>query len=444
MARPLRRPSPRRRRSSASGSRPPRPGRRCPRSSRSASLTSRASRTLLAFLVAVDVGHYYGEPGVISASGRAEFEYNLELASQLKGLLNEAGLKVRMIGERGDYAILHYRTRDAAGADLFLSIHHDSVRLSQLPHAHRFAGFSLFVSRRNPQADKSLACASAIGARLRAAGFTPSRYHADPVLGENRPFADEINGVHYYDNLTVARSAAMPAVLVEDAGGRQGDRAARGASQAPAAGAPRASRAQGPRPRRAPAPAAGLPAARLRARPARSQRRGGAQGRGLRGHGEGPQAPGSRRAMTSVRDLEHRVGEEIAVSPWVEITQERIDTSARAVEDFQWIHVDRSRALSSPFGGTIAHGFLTLSLLSHLSEMTFSFSDRRMGVNYGLNRVRFTSPVPSGSRVRARFTLSKYEKLDGNGVQVTWNAVIEREGSAKPALVAEWIGRHYY
>src|SRR5436190_427027 len=167
MARPLRRPSPRRRRSSASGSRPPRPGRRCPRSSRSASLTSRASRTLLAFLVAVDVGHYYGEPGVISAIGRAEFEYNLELASQLKGLLNEAGLKVRMIGERGDYAILHYRTRDAAGANLFLSVHHDSVRLSQLPHAHRFAGFSLFVSRRNPQADKSLACASAIGARLR-------------------------------------------------------------------------------------------------------------------------------------------------------------------------------------------------------------------------------------------------------------------------------------
>src|SRR5437016_3264374 len=193
----------------------PLPARRCPRSSRSASLTSRASRTLLAFLVAVDVGHYYGEPGVISASGRAEFEYNLELASQLKGLLNEVGLKVRMIGERGDYAILHYRTRDAAGADLFLSIHHDSVRLSQLPHAHRFAGFSLFVSRRNPRADKTLACPSAIAARLRAAGFPPSRYHADPVLGENRPFADEINGVHYYDNLTVARSAAMPAVLVE-------------------------------------------------------------------------------------------------------------------------------------------------------------------------------------------------------------------------------------
>src|SRR2546430_4705001 len=163
MARPLRRPSPRRRRSSASGSRPPRPGRRWPRSSRSASLTSRASRTLLAFLVAVDVGHYYGEPGVISASGRAEFEYNLELASQLKDFLNEAGLKVRMIGERGDYAILHYRTRDAAGADLFVSIHHHSVRPSPLPHPHPFAGFSLFLSPRNPPARHNPPLAPAAG-----------------------------------------------------------------------------------------------------------------------------------------------------------------------------------------------------------------------------------------------------------------------------------------
>ena len=131
------------------------------------------------------------------------------------------------------------------------------------------------------------------------------------------------------------------------------------------------------------------------------------------------------------------------MSPWVEVSQERIDTFARAIDDFQWIHVDPARAKDSPFGGTIAHGFLTLSLLSHLSERTFSFSDRRMGVNYGLNRVRFTSPVPSGSRVRARFTLAKYEPLDG-GVQVTWNTVVEIEGAEKPALVAEWIGRHYY
>ncbi len=148
--------------------------------------------------------------------------------------------------------------------------------------------------------------------------------------------------------------------------------------------------------------------------------------------------------MSSLRDLEQRVGQEVGVSPWLQITQERIDTFAKAIEDFQWIHVDPQRAKSSPFGGTIAHGFLTLSLLSHLAETTFAFSDRRMGINYGLNRVRFTAPVPCGSRVRARFTLANYEKLEGNGVQVTWNTTIEIEGKDKPALVAEWIGRHYY
>ena len=146
----------------------------------------------------------------------------------------------------------------------------------------------------------------------------------------------------------------------------------------------------------------------------------------------------------SLRDLESRVGEEVGVSPWIEVTQERIDTFAKAIDDFQWIHVDPARAKNSPFGGTIAHGFLTLSLLSHLSERTFGFSDRKMGVNYGLNRVRFTAPLPSGSRVRARFTLQKFEKLADGGVQVTGNTVMEREGSEKPVLVAEWLGRHYY
>ena len=147
---------------------------------------------------------------------------------------------------------------------------------------------------------------------------------------------------------------------------------------------------------------------------------------------------------SSIRDLEQRVGQEVGVSPWVDVTQERIDTFAKAIDDFQWIHVDPARAKNSPFGGTIAHGFLTLSLLSHLSERTFGFSDRKMGVNYGLNRVRFTAPLPSGSRVRARFTLQKFEKLADGGVQVTWNTVVEREGSEKPVLVAEWLGRHYY
>jgi acyl dehydratase len=148
--------------------------------------------------------------------------------------------------------------------------------------------------------------------------------------------------------------------------------------------------------------------------------------------------------MKSLRELESRLGQEAGVSPWVEITQERIDTFARAIEDFQWIHVDPERAESSSFGRTIAHGFLTLSLLSHLAEMTFSFADRRMGINYGLNRVRFTSPVPVGSRVRARFVLEKLVPIEGNGVQVTWQVVVEIDGAAKPALVAEWLGRHYY
>ena len=148
--------------------------------------------------------------------------------------------------------------------------------------------------------------------------------------------------------------------------------------------------------------------------------------------------------MNSLRELETKVGEEVGVSPWVEITQERIDAFARAIDDFQWIHVDPQRAKASPFGRTIAHGFLTLSLLSRLSELTFGFSDRRMGINYGLNRVRFTSPVPVGSRVRARFTLQKHESIEGNGVQVTWSVTVEIEGAQKPALVAEWLGRHYY
>ena len=165
--------------------------------------------------VAVDVGHYKAEPGVISAGGVPEFEFNLALASEVKTALEGQQINVRMIGERGDYAVLHHRTRDARGADLFVSIHHDSVRERLLPQAERFAGFSLFISRQNPRPGQSLACASAIGAHLRAAGFTPSRYHADPVLGESRPFADEANGVHYYDKLAVARSAAMSAVLVE-------------------------------------------------------------------------------------------------------------------------------------------------------------------------------------------------------------------------------------
>jgi N-acetylmuramoyl-L-alanine amidase len=163
----------------------------------------------------VDVGHYHAEPGVISYSGVPEFEFNLRLASEIKKKLEENGVRVRMIGEKGDMIFLNTRTRAAKGSDLFISIHHDSARAHLHSRREEFAGFSLFISRHNPQLEKSLACASAIGAELRAAGMTPSRYHADPVIGENRPFADERNGVHYYDNLGVGKTATMPSVLVE-------------------------------------------------------------------------------------------------------------------------------------------------------------------------------------------------------------------------------------
>jgi len=141
-------------------------------------------------------------------------------------------------------------------------------------------------------------------------------------------------------------------------------------------------------------------------------------------------------------EMEGKVGQEVAVSPWYRITQEQIDRFADATEDHQWIHVDRARAKSSPFGGTIAHGFLTLSLLPKLTEMSFRVADQKMGVNYGLNKLRFTAPVPSGSNVRARFLLAKYENIQG-GVQLTWNVTVEREGNDKPCLVAEWLVRQY-
>jgi len=149
------------------------------------------------------------------------------------------------------------------------------------------------------------------------------------------------------------------------------------------------------------------------------------------------------KSSLKIRDLEGRVGEEIAVSPWVDMPQERIDLFAKATEDFQWIHVDRERAKKSEFGTTIAHGYLTLSMLPKLIESTFEFSDRKMGVNYGLNKVRFTAPVPAGARIRGRFTLAKYEALEG-GVQTTWSVIIERQGGEKPAMVAETISRHYF
>src|SRR5262249_45882517 len=143
-----------------------------------------------------------------------------------------------------------------------------------------------------------------------------------------------------------------------------------------------------------------------------------------------------------ISDLAGRVGQEVGVSAWLAVAQDRIDLFAKATDDYQWIHVHHARAKQSPFGGTIAHGFLTLSLLPKLTESAFELSDRAMGVNYGLNKVRFTSPVPAGAKVRARFTLAKLEDIEG-GVQTTWSVIVEREGGDKPVMVAETISRHY-
>jgi len=147
--------------------------------------------------------------------------------------------------------------------------------------------------------------------------------------------------------------------------------------------------------------------------------------------------------LENLRDLRDRIGQEIVVSAWMEISQEQIDRFAEATEDRQWIHVDVERARrESPFQTTIAHGFLTVSMLSRLLNSSIKFGTAKMGLNYGFNRLRFTGPVPAGSRVRGRFTLKALEEIEG-GVQTTWGVVVEREGSDKPCLVAEWLTRRY-
>jgi acyl dehydratase len=150
------------------------------------------------------------------------------------------------------------------------------------------------------------------------------------------------------------------------------------------------------------------------------------------------------RIINGIEELKTLIGQEVAASEWFEVTQSRINAFADATEDHQWIHIDVDRAgTDSPFHSTIAHGFLTLSLLPHLGAQAFKVEgDFKMGINYGLNRLRFVSPVPAGSRVRAKFTLQQVEDVAG-GVQLTWSVTCEIEGGAKPALVAEWLVRYY-
>ena len=141
-------------------------------------------------------------------------------------------------------------------------------------------------------------------------------------------------------------------------------------------------------------------------------------------------------------DLAALAGHDIGISDWLLIDQARINLFAEATGDHQWIHTDPVRAGSGPFGAPIAHGFLTLSLLPLLFESAFAIADVRMGVNYGLNRVRFVSPVRVGSRVRGRFKLVSFEPLEG-GAQLTVEATIELDGSARPACVAETVSRRH-
>jgi acyl dehydratase len=148
------------------------------------------------------------------------------------------------------------------------------------------------------------------------------------------------------------------------------------------------------------------------------------------------------RVIDKLSDLQALVGQDLGTSDWVVIDQRRIDLFAEATGDHQWIHVDAERARSGPFGTTIAHGFLTLSLVPELAARTFEVRESRMGINYGLNRVRFPAPVPVDSRLRARCKLLACEDIEG-GVQVTTEVTIEREGSNKPVCVAESVARRY-
>ena len=175
--------------------------------------------------VAIDVGHSLQAPGATSARGRPEFEFNRELAQAIGRAVEAQGLRARLIGADGAETGLGRRPARGRGASFFLSVHHDSVQPqflqvwvhdgAQRLYSDRYAGFSLFVSRRNAALQASLRCASRLGEELRRAGFRPSLYHAEPIPGEMKPFADHANGVHYYDNLAVLKRAASPAVLLE-------------------------------------------------------------------------------------------------------------------------------------------------------------------------------------------------------------------------------------
>jgi hypothetical protein len=149
------------------------------------------------------------------------------------------------------------------------------------------------------------------------------------------------------------------------------------------------------------------------------------------------------RHFETLEELATLAGQHVATSDWIVVTQEAINQFAQATGDHQWIHIDVERAKAGPFGAPIAHGFLTLSLIPQFVASALHIADVRMGVNYGLNRVRFMGPVPAGSRVRAALTLLKAEPIENGGRQLTWEVTTEREGVAKPVCIAESIARLY-
>ena len=149
------------------------------------------------------------------------------------------------------------------------------------------------------------------------------------------------------------------------------------------------------------------------------------------------------KTFQTLKELAACTGQTVATSDWITITQEQVNQFADATGDHQWIHVDVEKAKKGPFGGPIAHGFLTLSLLPKFFESTIEVTESAMGVNYGLNKVRFIAPVPVGSRLRARMRLLSAEPIDNNGYQMAWEITVEREGAAKPVCIAESLSRRY-
>ena len=151
------------------------------------------------------------------------------------------------------------------------------------------------------------------------------------------------------------------------------------------------------------------------------------------------------RTVNGVEELKTLVGQELGVSDWHTLSQEQIDRFAEVTGDNQWMHVDVERTRrESPYGVTIAHGFLTVSMLSGLIKEAIDVrGDYKMRINYGFNRLRFTGGVPAGSRIRARYTLNSVKDFEG-GVEIAWGVVVEVEGQPKPALRAEWLGRTYF